>query len=176
MTRATRRLGRSSTAPSGRSRPRQGAHRPVTSDAGRYNRRVPGARLRACAAERLFVSSLSPNPALPREFEHPALQELVMVGRTHGTVDAEAFRAACESAEVNDAKRLKVVYRGLAAAGVTVAEPVVGTAKVAAATTTARKGASASVDAGAAAPAKRRAPAKKAAVAGDAEGAAAAAP
>jgi RNA polymerase primary sigma factor len=94
-----------------------------------------------------------------------------MVGRTHGTVDAEAFRAACESAEVNDAKRLKVVYRGLAAAGVTVAEPVVGNAKVAAATTTARKGASATVDAEAPAPAKRRAPAKKAAVAADAEGA-----
>jgi RNA polymerase primary sigma factor len=112
------------------------------------------------------VSSLSPNPALPREFEHPALQELVVRGRTHGTVDAEAFRAACESAQVNDAKRLKVVYRGLAAAGVSVAEPVVGTVKVAAATTTARKTANATVDAadaGAAAPTKRRAPAKKAA-------------
>jgi RNA polymerase primary sigma factor len=117
------------------------------------------------------VSSLSPNPALPREFEHPALQELVVRGRTHGTVDAEAFRAACESAQVNDAKRLKVVYRGLAAAGVSVAEPVVGTVKVAAATTTARKTASATVDAAepAAAPAKRRAPAKKAAVDADGE-------
>ncbi len=85
-----------------------------------------------------------------------------MHGRTHGTVDAEAFRAACESAEVNDAKRLKVVYRGLAAAGVTVAEPVTGTVKVAAATTTARKGASATVDPETPAPAKRRTPAKKA--------------
>jgi len=84
-------------------------------------------------------------------------------GRTHGTVDAEAFRAACESAEVNDARRLKVVYRGLAAAGVTVAEPATGTVKVAAATTTARKGASVTVEPEAAAPAKRRAPAKKAA-------------
>ncbi|GAA2722813.1 RNA polymerase sigma factor [Cellulomonas aerilata] len=119
------------------------------------------------------MSSLSPIPALPREFEHPALQELVVRGRTHGTVDAEAFRAACESAQVNDAKRLKVVYRGLAAAGVSVAEPVVGTVKVAAATTTARKTANATVDPAdpaAAAPAKRRAPAKKAAtVDGDAD-------
>lgn len=115
------------------------------------------------------MSSLSPNPALPREFEHPALQELVARGRTHGTVDAEAFRVACESAQVNDAKRLKVVLRGLAATGVTVAEPVTATVKVAAATTTARKGTSATVDpdAPAPAPAKRRAPAKKAAPATD---------
>ena len=58
------------------------------------------------AAERSFVSSLSTNPSLPREFEHPALQELVLRGRTHGSVDAESFRAACESADVSDAKRL----------------------------------------------------------------------
>jgi len=85
------------------------------------------------------VSSLSTNPSLPREFEHPALQELVLRGRTHGSVDAESFRTACESADVSDAKRLKAVYRGLASAGIAVADPIVLTAKVAAATTTARK-------------------------------------
>ncbi|HEY8721027.1 MAG TPA: RNA polymerase sigma factor [Pengzhenrongella sp.] len=75
-----------------------------------------------------------------------------MRGRTHGTVDAESFRTACESADVNDAKRLKAVYRGLAAAGIAVENPVMTTAvvaksRVAAATTTARKTTKATVDA-----------------------------
>jgi RNA polymerase primary sigma factor len=87
------------------------------------------------AAERSFVSSLSTSPALPREFEHPALQQLVLHGRTHGSVDAESFRSACESAGVNDAKRLKAVYRGLASAGVSVGDPITVATTVAAATT-----------------------------------------
>ena len=48
-------------------------------------------------------------------------------------MDAESFRAACEHAEVADAKRLKVVFRALVSAGVDVDLP---TAKVAAAATT----------------------------------------
>ncbi|MHA3947834.1 RNA polymerase sigma factor [Cellulomonas bogoriensis] len=68
------------------------------------------------------MSSLSSQPVLPREFEHPALQELVRVGRTHGSVEAEALRSACESAEVPP-KRLRAVVRGLADAGVVVNEP-----------------------------------------------------
>ena len=85
-------------------------------------------------------------------------------GRTHGSVDAESFRAACESADVNDAKRLKAVFRGLASAGVIVAQPVTVKAKVSAATTTARKTANATVDAGLtpAAPADKPAVAKAA--------------
>jgi len=71
-------------------------------------------------------------------------------GRTHGTVDAESFRTACESAEVNDAKRLKAVYRGLSSAGIAVSEPIVAKtkvkARVAAATTTARKTTKATVN------------------------------
>ncbi|WP_439647174.1 RNA polymerase sigma factor [Cellulomonas triticagri] len=76
-------------------------------------------------------------PTLPREFEHPALQDLVRVGRTTGSVDAAALRSACEAAQVEDAKRLKAVVRGLANAGITVAEPTVSAParKVAAATT-----------------------------------------
>ncbi|WP_207219096.1 RNA polymerase sigma factor [Pengzhenrongella frigida] len=96
------------------------------------------------------MSSLPTSPSLPREFEHPALQDLVVRGRTHGTVDAESFRTACESAEVNDAKRLKAVYRGLSSAGIVVSEPIVAKtkikARVAAATTTARKTTKATVD------------------------------
>ncbi|PFG32931.1 RNA polymerase sigma factor [Sanguibacter antarcticus] len=79
------------------------------------------------------MAPISANPALPREFEHPALQDLIRRGATHGRVDAESFRAACEHAEVADAKRLKVVFRALVSAGVDVDLP---TAKVAAAATT----------------------------------------
>lgn len=91
------------------------------------------------------MSSQSPNPALPREFEHPALQELVLRGRTHGRVDAVALRAACEAAGVEDAKRLKAVVRGLGTAGIAVEEPAAATAKVAAATS--RRGATATATA-----------------------------
>ncbi|MDM7853586.1 RNA polymerase sigma factor [Cellulomonas alba] len=62
----------------------------------------------------------TPHPALPREFEHPSLQELVLRGRTHGSVGAAEVRAACEQAGVEDAKRLRAVVRGLATAGVVV--------------------------------------------------------
>jgi len=73
------------------------------------------------------------NTALPREFEHPALQELLSLGTAAGRVDAERFRSACENAAVSDPKRLKAVLRALATAGIEVAVPVA--TKVAAATT-----------------------------------------
>ncbi|WP_066462153.1 RNA polymerase sigma factor [Sanguibacter suarezii] len=79
------------------------------------------------------MAPISENLALPREFEHPALQELIRRGATHGRVDAESFRDACEKAEVADAKRLKTVFRALVAAGVDVDLP---TTTVAAAATT----------------------------------------
>ncbi|RXR23160.1 RNA polymerase sigma factor [Oerskovia turbata] len=74
----------------------------------------------------------SQNPALPHEFEHPALQELLRSGSENGRVDAESFRNACESATIGDPKRLKAVLRALAGAGVEVEIPVA--TKVAAAT------------------------------------------
>ncbi|WP_028048587.1 RNA polymerase sigma factor [Cellulomonas sp. URHD0024] len=80
------------------------------------------------------MSSQTPHPALPREFEHPALQELVLRGRTHGMVGAEELRTACEQADVQDAKRLRAVVRGLATAGIGVTEPTAKPARVAAAT------------------------------------------
>ena len=85
------------------------------------------------AAERFSVSSLPSRPALPREFEHPALQELVRLGHTHGTLDGATLRHACEEAAVAPA-RLRKVLRGLADVGITVTEPAPRAAVAAAAT------------------------------------------
>jgi RNA polymerase primary sigma factor len=106
----------------------------------------------------LFVSSPSPHPALPREFEHPALQELVIRGRTHGRVDAAALREACNKAQVQDAKRLKAVVRGLSTVGISVDHPVAELRAVAATSAKPRTVAKAVVTeaAGEDAPAPRR--------------------
>ncbi len=114
------------------------------------------------------MSSQTPHPALPREFEHPALQELVLRGRTHGAISAEELRTACEKADVQDAKRLRAVVRGLATAEITVSQPEaapVRPARVAAATSAkARPAAKAVVPADdAVAPTKPRASRAKAA-------------
>ncbi|WP_158375031.1 RNA polymerase sigma factor [Cellulosimicrobium cellulans] len=92
-------------------------------------------RTGSLAAERSFVTPQTPTPTLPREFEHPALQDLVRAGRTNGSVDAAALRHACEAAQVEDAKRLKAVVRGLANAGITIEEPTAAPARAVAATT-----------------------------------------
>ena len=84
------------------------------------------------------MSSPSPHSALPREFEHPALQELVIRGRTHGRVDAAALREACDQAQVHDAKRLKAVVRGLSTVGISVDQPVAELRAVAATSAKAR--------------------------------------
>lgn len=84
------------------------------------------------------MSSQTPHPALPREFEHPALQDLVLRGRTHGTVGAEELRSACEQADVQDAKRLRAVVRGLATAGIGVREPAAAAPTRAVAATSAK--------------------------------------
>ncbi|GAB3169317.1 RNA polymerase sigma factor [Myceligenerans halotolerans] len=69
---------------------------------------------------------------LPREFEHPALKELLSTGVAAGRVDAENFRTACETAKVADAKRLKAVLRALAGSGVDVGLPASATVAAAA--------------------------------------------
>ncbi|MEL7974727.1 RNA polymerase sigma factor [Isoptericola sp. F-RaC21] len=69
------------------------------------------------------MASTAQNPALPREFEHPALQGLLARGTADGRVDAESFRAACENAAVADPKRLKAVLRAFATAGVEIGVP-----------------------------------------------------
>lgn len=85
------------------------------------------------------MSSQTPHPALPREFEHPALQELVLRGRTHGTVSAEELRSACEQADVQDPKRLKAVMRGLGTAGIGVQQPAAAPAPARAVAATSAK-------------------------------------
>ena len=85
------------------------------------------------------MSSQTPHPALPREFEHPALQELVLRGRTHGTVSAEELRTACEQADVQDPKRLKAVMRGLGTAGIGVQQPAAAPAPARAVAATSAK-------------------------------------
>ncbi len=80
------------------------------------------------------LSPAQPNITLPREFEQPALKELLARGTAEGRVDAESFRTACETAGVGDAKRLKAVLKALSLAGVEVGMPTVS--KVAAATST----------------------------------------
>jgi RNA polymerase primary sigma factor len=53
-----------------------------------------------------------PPTKVPAEFAHPALQELVKIGKAHGSVDSEQLRAALVEAEISP-KRMKVVLRSL---------------------------------------------------------------
>lgn len=110
------------------------------------------------------------NNNLPREFEHPALKELLARGAAAGRVDAESFRTACETAAVADAKRLKAVLRALANAGVEVGLPTatkVAAASAARSTTVAAKAPS---DAEAASAAPKRTTRTRAAAANPAKG------
>jgi RNA polymerase primary sigma factor len=59
------------------------------------------------------VSSPSvPSTKVPAEFAHPALQELVRIGKVHGSVDSEQLRVALVQAEISP-RRMKVVLRSL---------------------------------------------------------------
>ena len=61
------------------------------------------------------VSSLSaivPPTKVPAEFTHPALQELVRIGKIRGSVDSEQLRVALVQAEISP-RRMKVVLRSL---------------------------------------------------------------
>ena len=71
------------------------------------------------------------NSSLPKEFEHPALLELMNAGQK-GRITAIDVRNACEAAAVSDPKRLKAVFKALMAAGLDIDIP---TSKTAAATT-----------------------------------------
>src|SRR5450756_1862194 len=63
-------------------------------------------------AERSFVSPLPSSAALPREFDNAVLQDLVRLGRTHGTLNTAQVRAACDAAAVA-LRRLTAVLRAL---------------------------------------------------------------
>src|SRR5512144_1184122 len=126
----------------------------------------PGlARLRCSTRhdERLSVSSVPTSRPLPSEFSHPALQDLLRLGTTRGSVDAAAVRSACEQADV-PMPRMKAVLRALDDAGVTVEVPAAPTSRRAVAAAGGRATASASASTGGAAKtAKPARPAKKAA-------------
>ncbi|HYO20637.1 MAG TPA: RNA polymerase sigma factor [Dermatophilaceae bacterium] len=100
------------------------------------------------------VSSLSeivPPTKIPVEFAHPALEQLVRIGKTHGSVDSEQLRAALVEAEISP-KRMKAVLRSLDHQGIHVTLDE-ATAHRAVAATTSRATATAS--------ATKRAAAKK---------------
>jgi RNA polymerase primary sigma factor len=88
---------------------------------------------------------------VPAEFAHPALQELVRIGKTHGSVDSEQLRVALVEAEISP-KRRKVVLRSLDHQGIHVTLD----------TATAHRAVAASSRAGATATATKRAAANKA--------------
>ena len=56
---------------------------------------------------------------VPAEFAHAALQKLVRIGTTHGSVDSEQLRVALMQAEISP-KRMKVVLRSLEQQGIRV--------------------------------------------------------
>jgi len=57
---------------------------------------------------------------MPAEFAHPALQELVRIGTTHGSIDSRQLRDALVEAEISP-KRMKAVIRSLDNQGIQVA-------------------------------------------------------
>ena len=113
------------------------------------------------------MSSVPTSRPLPSEFTHPALQELLRLGSTRGSVDAVALRTACEAAEV-PMSRMKAVLRAIDDAGITVELPDSPATRRAVAATSTRSSASASATATAKRPAK--AAAKTAAPAEEAAG------
>jgi RNA polymerase primary sigma factor len=79
---------------------------------------------------------------VPAEFAHPALQELVRIGTTVGSVDSEQLRVALVQAEISP-KRMKAVLRSLDHQGIHVTLDA-ATAHRAVAATTSRATATAS--------------------------------
>ncbi|REF31518.1 RNA polymerase primary sigma factor [Calidifontibacter indicus] len=114
------------------------------------------------------VSKSAEAKALPAEFSHPALQQLLEKGAANGSVDGNDVKAALEQASL-EPRRMKAVLKALDSQGITVEvaapEPVKKTAakratkKTAAKTTTTRTAAkkAASADDDAQAPAKKTA-------------------
>jgi len=72
---------------------------------------------------------------VPVEFDHPALQELVRIGTTHGSVDSEQLRVALVQAEISP-KKMKVVLRSLDQQGIHVTLDAATAHRAVAATTT----------------------------------------
>lgn len=112
-------------------------------------------------------ASESPTRPLPQEFSHPALQELVRLGSTHGSVDSEQLRTALVGAEVPQ-KRMKAVLRSLEEQGITVTLDPATASRAVAATSSTRRTTSATTKKAAAAT-KTASVKKRAVTADDAE-------
>jgi RNA polymerase primary sigma factor len=80
---------------------------------------------------------------LPKEFAHPALQNLLLLGRTNGSVDSEQLRVGLVDAEV-EPKRMKSVLRALEEQGISITLDTATATRAVAATSSARRTASAS--------------------------------
>src|ERR1035437_9280526 len=65
------------------------------------------------------LSAIVPPTKVPAEFAHPALQELVRIGKINGSVDSEQLRVALVEAEISP-KRMKIVLRSLDHRGINV--------------------------------------------------------
>ncbi len=96
---------------------------------------------------------------VPAEFAHPALQKLVRIGTTRGSVDSEQLRVALVQAEISP-KRMKAVLRSLDEQGIHVTLDVATAHRAVAATKTRT---STTASATKKAPAKKTAPKKTAA-------------
>ena len=127
--------------------------------------------------------SVETQGSLPKEFSHPSLQELVLKGRTTGSITSDQLQAAFGEAKISPS-RGRVVLRALGEQGIEVQVPESTPAKKTAKKTPAKKAASKTAakktaTKKAAVPAKKAAPAKKTAAkkaASTATAAAAAAP
>jgi len=86
------------------------------------------------------VSKTPGTPALPAEFAHPALQELMAAGLANGSIDSTQLKDALEASEIAP-QRMKTVLRALDEHGIAVTLDTEHAAR-AVATTTARRGTS----------------------------------
>jgi RNA polymerase primary sigma factor len=114
-------------------------------------------------------SAIVPPTKVPAEFAHPALQELVRIGKTHGSVDSEQLRVALVDAEITPSRR-KVVLRSLDNQGIhvtldaeTAQRAVAATSRAGTATATKKTAAKAKAAASPAAKTAKAATAKTAA-------------
>ena len=86
------------------------------------------------------VSKTLAAPALPAEFAHPALQQLMASGLANGSIDSTQLKGALEASEIAP-QRMKTVLRALDEHGIAVTLDTEHAAR-AVATTTTRRGAS----------------------------------
>lgn len=83
------------------------------------------------------VSKTPGAPALPAEFAHPALQQLIAAGQANGSIDSSQLKNALEASEIAP-NRMKTVLRALDEHGIAVTLDSEHAARAVATTTTRR--------------------------------------